>query len=282
MAPESSLSPPPLIDTHAHLDEEAFDPDRAEVVARAAAAGIIRIVTIGTTADTSRRAIEVAANYPSVYAAVGIQPNYAAQAKAGDWEVIEGLASEPRVVAIGETGLDRYWDYAPFDVQIDYFQRHIGLAQKLDKPFVVHCREAEADVVAQLRAAAGRGTLRGVMHSFTGSLETAEACLELGLYISFAGMLTYKKSQALRDLVKVLPLERIVVETDSPYLAPQPMRGKRNEPAFMRVTANALAELAGMPQEEFARQTTANACRLFGLSIEDDKNLTADIADGRG
>jgi len=270
MAPESTPSPPPLIDTHAHLDEEAFDPDRAEVVARAAAAGIIRIVTIGTTADTSRRAVEVAANYPSVYAAVGIQPNYAAQAKAGDWEVIEGLASESKVVAIGETGLDRYWDYAPFDVQIDYFQRHIGLAQRLGKPFVVHCREAEADVVAQLRAAAGGGPLRGVMHSFTGSLETAEACLELGLYLSFAGMLTYKKSQALRDLVKELPLERIVVETDSPYLAPQPMRGKRNEPAFVRVTANALAELAGMPQEEFARQTTANACRLFGLSLDNE------------
>lgn len=270
MAPESSPSPSPLIDTHAHLDEEAFDPDRSEVIARAAAAGIIRIVTIGTTADTSRRAVEVAANFPSVYAAVGIQPNYAAQAKAGDWEVIESLAAEPRVVAIGETGLDRYWDYAPFDVQIDYFQRHIELAQRLDKPFVVHCREAEADVVAQLRAAAGRGPLRGVMHSFTGSLETAVACLELGLYISFAGMLTYKKSQALRDLVKELPIERIVVETDSPYLAPQPMRGKRNEPAFVRVTANALADLAGMPQEEFARQTTANACRLFGLSLDND------------
>jgi TatD DNase family protein len=270
MAPESSSSPPPLIDTHAHLDEEAFDPDRAEVVARAEASGIVRIVTIGTTADTSRRAVAVAAKFPSVYAAVGIQPNYAAQAKAGDWEAIESLAAERKVVAIGETGLDRYWDYAPFDVQIDYFQRHIGLAQRLKRPFVVHCREAEAETIAQLREAAGRGPLEGVMHSFTGSLETARACLELGLYISFAGMLTYKKSQALRDLVKEIPLERIVVETDAPYLAPQPMRGKRNEPSFVRVTANALAELAGISQEEFVRQTTANACRLFGLSVDDE------------
>ena len=260
--------PYPLIDTHAHLDEEAFDADRAEVIARAEANGIVRIITIGTTADTSRRALDVAAKFPSVYAAVGIQPNYAAQARAGDWEVVENLASEARVVAIGETGLDRYWDYAPFDVQVDYFQRHIGLARKLELPFVVHCRDAEAETVAELREAARRGPLQGVMHSFTGSLETARACIELGLCISFAGMLTYKKSQALRDVAREIPLERILVETDSPYLAPQPMRGKRNEPSFVRVTANALADLAGISQDEFARQSTANACRLFGLSLD--------------
>lgn len=267
----STPSPPPLIDTHAHLDEEAFDADRAAVVARAIAGGIVRIVTIGTTADTSRRSVEIARQFPAVHAAVGIQPNYAAQAKAGDWEVVEELARVERVVAIGETGLDKYWDYAPFDIQIDYFQRHLALAQALDLPFVVHCREAEADVVAQLRLAAERGSLRGVMHSFTGSLETARACLELGLYISFAGMVTYKKSQPLREVAKELPRDRILVETDSPYLAPQPMRGKRNEPSFVRVTANSLAELLGISQDEFARQTTANACRLFGLSV---KNLS--------
>jgi TatD DNase family protein len=258
----------PLIDTHAHLDEEAFDGDRADVLARAESAGITRIVTIGTTADTSQWSVAIASEFPSVFAAVGIQPNYAAQAKAGDWETIECLAASARVVAIGETGLDRYWDYAPFDVQVDYFQRHIALADDLNLPFVVHCREAEADVVEQLRLAAARTPLKGVMHSFTGSLETARACLELGLYISFAGMVTYKKSQALRDLVKDLPLDRILVETDSPYLAPQPMRGKRNEPSFVRVTANTLAELAGISQDEFARQTTSNACRLFGFSLE--------------
>src|SRR5262245_13545138 len=166
MTSPSTAVLPPLIDTHVHLDEEAFDADRDEVVARALAAGVVRMVTIGTTADTSRRAVEIAGHYPAVFAAVGIQPNYAAQAKAGYWDVIERLANEPRVVAIGETGLDRYWDYAPFDVQIDYFQRHLALAQRLGKPFVVHCREAEADVVIQLREAAARGPLRGVMHSF--------------------------------------------------------------------------------------------------------------------
>jgi TatD DNase family protein len=256
---------PSLIDTHAHLDEEAFDGDRAEVVARAESAGIVRIITIGTTADTSRRAVEIAREFPSVYAAVGIQPNYAAQAKAGDWESIEQLASAEKVVAIGETGLDRYWDYAPFDLQIDYFQRHIVLAQKLDKPFVVHCREAESETIAQLQEASRRGVLRGVMHSFTGSLETARACLDLGLYISLAGMVTFKKSQGLRDLINQLPLDRILVETDSPYLAPQPVRGKRNEPSNVRMTASVLAELAGISQDEFARQTTANAVRLFRL-----------------
>ncbi len=276
----SDLSP--LIDTHAHLDEEAFDADRADVVARAEAAGILRVVTIGTTADTSRRAVEIAGQFSAVYAAVGIQPNYAAQAKTGDWETIERLAAEPRVVAIGETGLDRYWDYAPFDVQIDYFQRHIALARRLEKPFVVHCREAEDDTVAQLRAAAGHGPLSGVMHSFTGSLETARACLDLGLYISFAGMLTYKKSQGLRDVAREVPPDRILVETDAPYLAPQPMRGKRNEPSFVRVTANALAELTGTSPAEFARQTTANACRLFGLTFSDKQTSTADGADPRG
>src|SRR5262245_6271429 len=143
-------SPAPLVDTHAHLDEEAFEPDRAAVVARAGEARIVRIVTIGTTADSSRRAVAIAQQFPTVCAAVGIQPNYAAQARAGDWETIEELAGQEKVVAIGETGLDRYWDYAPFDVQIDYFQRHIALAQKLDLPFVVHCREAAADVVDQL------------------------------------------------------------------------------------------------------------------------------------
>jgi TatD DNase family protein len=268
-----SPTSPALIDTHAHLDEEAFDADRTEVVARAMAAGIERIVTIGTTADTSRRAVAVAAEFPGVFAAVGIQPNYVSQAHTGDWEVIDALATAPKVVAIGETGLDRYWDYAPFDVQIDYFHRHISLSQRLGLPFVVHCREAEAETVAELRTAAKRSPLHGVMHSFTGSLETAQACLELGLYISFAGMVTYKKSQALRDLVKELPRDRILVETDSPYLAPQPVRGKRNEPSFVRMTANVLAELIGLDQQEFARLTTENARRLFKL----DNPLTHEL-----
>ncbi|MSR58732.1 MAG: TatD family deoxyribonuclease [Planctomycetaceae bacterium] len=257
-----------LIDTHCHLDEAAFDVDRADVVARATAAGIARLVSIGTTAATSRRAVEIAAQFPTVYAVVGIQPNYAAQAAPADWEAIEQLAGAPKVVGIGETGLDRYWDYAGLDVQVDYFRRHLALAQRLDRPFVVHCREADADVVAELRRAAEQGVLRGVMHSFTGGPQTARDCLDLGLSISFAGMVTFKKSQALREVVREIPLDRLLVETDAPYLAPQPMRGKRNEPAFVRATAECLADLLGMPLDEFARQTTQNACRLFNLPYD--------------
>ncbi len=253
------------IDTHAHLDEEAFAVDRDEVVARAAAQGLAAIVTIGTTAESSRRAVELAARYDLVYAAVGIQPNYAATAEPGDWEIIEELAAQPKVVAIGETGLDRYWDHAPFEVQQDYFTRHMGLAKRLGLPFVVHCRDAEADVVSQMRAEAAGAQLKGVMHSFTGGLETAQACLELGLYISLAGMLTYKKNVELRAVAAEIPRDRLLVETDSPYLAPVPHRGKRNEPAFVAQTLGWLAEIHGIPADEMARLTTQNARTLFGI-----------------
>jgi len=257
-----------LIDTHCHLDEEAFDVDRPDVVARAVAAGLVRMLTIGTTAATSRQAVALADQFPHVFAVVGIQPNYAAQAAPGDWETIAALAASRKVVGIGETGLDRYWDYAPFDTQIDYFRRHLDLARTYDLPFVVHCREAERDVVAELRRAAEQGALRGVMHSFAGDADTARECVELGLFLSFSGMVTFKKSQALRDLVKDVPLDRILVETDAPYLAPQPWRGKRNEPAYVDATARCLAELLDVPPEEFAAQTTENARRLFRLSLD--------------
>ena len=254
-----------LIDTHCHLDEDAFAADLDEVVARAAITGIEAVVTIGTTAASSWRAVEIARRYPLVFAAIGIQPNYVAEAGAGDWEQIERLAAEPKVVAIGETGLDRYWDYAPIELQADYFVRHVELARRLDRPFVVHCREAEADVVARLRRAAESGPLRGVMHSFTGTAETARACLDLGLHISFAGMVTFKKNHDLRTVAAQIPLDRLLIETDAPYLAPIPYRGKRNEPAHVRHTANMLAEVFGIPPEQLAEQTTRNARELFRL-----------------
>jgi TatD DNase family protein len=252
-----------LIDTHAHLDEEAFRPDRDAVIDRAATAGLVAVVSIGTTAESSRQAVEIAAASPLVYTAVGIQPNYVAEARPGDWELIEELSRRPRVVAIGETGLDRYWDHAPFDLQTDYFDRHLALARRLDLPFVVHCRNAEADVVAQLRRAAAGGTLRGVMHSFSGDADTAAACVKLGLFISFAGMLTFKKNDALRNVAASVPLDRLLIETDAPYLAPVPFRGKRNEPAFVRHTAECLATIHRMTLEEMSACTTENAQRLF-------------------
>lgn len=254
-----------LFDTHAHLDEDAFSQDVDEVIARAVSSGVTTMLAVATTVESSRAAIALAARVPNVFASVGIHPNYAAQAKPGDWEAIEELASSPKVVAIGETGLDRYWDHTPFDVQLDYFRRQMELAKRRDLPFIVHCREAEPDVVAALREAAGTGLLKGIMHSFCGGRATLDAALELGLHISFAGMLTFKKNAELRELAKTVPLDRLLVETDSPYLAPQPQRGKRNEPAFVRHTAECLAEVHGKTLDEIAAITTSNAWRLFAL-----------------
>lgn len=256
-----------LIDTHAHLDEQSFETDLEEVVRRAGEQGVEAILTIGVTAESSQAALLLAKRFPQVSAIVGIQPNYVTEAGPDDFDLIAGLASDPHVVAVGETGLDRYWDTSPLELQKEYFRRHIDLSRHVDKPFVVHCREAEQDVVALLRREANEGPLVGVMHSFAGDLETAQACLELGLYISFAGMVTFKSNQALRDVARAVPLDRVLVETDSPYLAPTPLRGKRNEPANVVHTARCLAELHGLSLEEFGRQTTQNARTLFQLPV---------------
>ena len=255
-----------LFDTHAHLDQADFDVDRAEVVERARAAGVTTMLAVGTTAASSRTCIEIASAYEGVYAAVAIHPNYLAEAAPDDWATIEQLASAPRVVAIGETGLDRHWDFTPFEVQQDYFDRHLRLSQERDLPFIVHMRDCDDDILVMLREAYARGLLRGVMHSFTGSLAMAEECLSMGLYISFAGMVTYKKSDDLRGVAAAMPADRILVETDSPYLSPEPVRKiKRNEPAHVRYTAARLAEVRGESLEDFAAQSTANARRLFRL-----------------
>ncbi|QDU45900.1 putative deoxyribonuclease YcfH [Symmachiella dynata] len=259
--------PMSLIDTHAHLDEEAFEPDRDEIVTRATEAGLQAILTIGLTLSTSRAAVELAEKYPNVYAVVGIQPNYVHEVAPGDWEAIQALADHPRVVGIGETGLDRYWDYAPLDLQVEHFQQHMAFARQKNLPFIVHCRDAAAEVLEQLKIAAAEGPLVGVMHSFCDDLETARACLDMGMHISFSGMVTFKKAANLRDLAKEIPLDRILVETDAPYLAPTPRRGKRNEPSYVRYTAACLAEVHGMTPEAFGELTTRNACQLFGLEL---------------
>ena len=232
---------------------------------RAEEAGVKAMLTIGITADSSRRAVELAARFPNVYAVVGIQPNYVSAAKPEDWDEIVRLADAPKVVGIGETGLDRYWDYSPIELQAEYFDRHLELARDLKLPFVVHCRNAEDDVVAQLRRAAANGPLSGVMHSFTGSPETAAACCELGLHISFAGMLTFKRNDALRETAATIPAERLLVETDAPYLSPAPHRDKRNEPANVGLTCACLARCRDVTADEMAAATAANARRLFRL-----------------
>lgn len=256
-----------LIDTHAHLFDERFSSDLPAVLRRSEEAGVRRVICIGIDRESSAASVELARQFPMLAAAVGIQPNHAAEAQPGDWEAVVQLAErEPCVAAIGETGLDRYWDRTPFALQEDYFARHIELARRLNKPFVIHCREAEADVVRMLRTEFdARGPIRAVMHSFSGDRATAQACLDMGLHISFAGMVTYKTAQSLRDVAKEVPLDRLLVETDCPYLAPMPHRGKRNEPAYAAHTAACLAEAKGMTPDAIAEATTRNANMLFGL-----------------
>lgn len=301
LCPESALpvyigAMPSFFDTHAHLDQEEFAADLPEVLARAKAAGVESILAVGVSAASSAATIELAGRYPGVYAAVGIHPNYAAQAAAGDWDRIVELARSPVVgsahptcspavgsahptcsrgagsahptcVALGETGLDRHWDYTPFDVQRDYFDRHLRLSQQTGLPVVIHTRDCDEDVLAMLREAARRGPLRGIMHSFSGSAATAAECLALGLHVSFSGMVTYKKNEALREVARSVPPERLLVETDSPYLSPEPVRSiRRNEPAHVAHTAARLAAALGRDVDELARQTTVNARRLFGLA----------------
>ena len=257
-----------LIDTHAHLFDERLAAELPAVLARAEQAGLAHVICIGIDRESSLASIGIARRFPLVAAAVGIQPNHVAEAAPGDWDAIVALAeSEPLVHAIGETGLDRYWDRAPFAMQEDSFARHMALARRLGKPFIIHCRDAEADTVRMLREEHDRhGPPRAVMHSFSGDLATAEACLAMGLYLSFAGMLTYKTAADLRAIAAKVPLDRLLVETDCPYLAPVPHRGKRNEPAFVSHTAAVLAEAKGVSVAEIEEWTTRNARELFDLT----------------
>jgi len=257
----------PLFDTHAHLDDEQLQGQIDSVVRRAHKAGVEYMIAVGTTAASSLDCVRIAAEHPNVFASVGIQPNYCAEAAAGDWESIVQLASKPKVVALGETGLDRYWDHTPFEIQQDFFDRHIQLSQQTDLPFIVHMRDCGDDILSMLREARQRAPLRGVMHSFTGDALLAEACLDLGLYISFAGMVTYKKSIELREVAAQIPEDRLLIETDAPYLSPHPKRGQRpNEPALVVHTAECLAAVRGVNLKTFALQTTENARRLFQIS----------------
>ncbi len=253
-----------LFDTHAHLDDEQLSSDVAGVVDRAAAAGVSRILAVGTTATSSRNCLVYATHFSRVWSSAGIHPNHAAEAQPGDWDEIVKLSSESRVVALGETGLDLYWKDTPLPLQQDYFDRHIRLSQATGLPLVIHLRETASEILTMLTAARQRGPLTGIMHSFTGTADQAAAFVDLGLHISFAGMVTFKKSDDLRAVVAVVPAQRLLVETDSPYLSPEPFRGKRpNEPARVIHTAECVAKARGETIEELAQQTTANALALF-------------------
>jgi TatD DNase family protein len=254
-----------LIDTHAHLDDEQLAADLPAVVTRAAAAGVRTVVSVATGAASSAATVALAARF-GLAATVGVHPNHAAQEPPDAWDQVLKLVAASRVVAVGETGLDRHWDLTPFPLQQDYFARHLELGRERNLAVVIHCREADADMLPMLRAHFDRhGPIRGVMHSFCGDAAMAAACLDMGLHLSFAGMLTYKNAQALRAVAAALPLDRLLVETDSPYLAPVPVRGQRNEPANVVHTAATLAQVLGVAPEVVAAETTRNARALFGL-----------------
>jgi TatD DNase family protein len=259
------IDDPPLIDTHAHLADLRLKTRIGAVLRAAREAGVVQVVAVGTTAVDSASVLKLADEHPGVYASVGIHPNEAAEAEAGDWDRIGVLARRPGVVAIGETGLDRHWDRTPFHLQQDFFDRHLDLARELGRPVIIHSRDCHADIVAQL--AGLNRPIRGVLHSFTGSRDEARQILDLGLHLSFAGMLTFanKALDPLREAAAFVPVDRLMVETDSPYLSPHPHRGQSNEPARVVFTAARLAEIRGISLAELAEATTKTARELFSI-----------------
>lgn len=253
-----------LVDSHAHIHDPAFDADRALVLERARAAGVGAIVCVGATDGMAgaRAAVRLAEREPDVWATVGVHPHDVAGMTEADWEELRALCDHERVLAVGETGLDFYYDHSPREAQVAAFRRFADLARRVHKPLVVHVRDAHVEAAAVL-AEERVGDVGGQIHCFTGTVGDARAYLELGLYVSFTGIVTFKNAGALREAARVVPLDRLLVETDCPYLAPVPMRGRRNEPAWVLHVAEHLAALRGLSLEELAAATTANARALF-------------------
>jgi TatD DNase family protein len=254
-----------LFDTHAHLNKDDFGGQVGDVIHRARQSGLVGVMTIGIDVASSRVACDLASTYPGfVFAAVGIQPNSAGAAGPQDFDQIRELARLPGVRAVGETGLDCYWDDTPIDQQQRYFDEHLQLCRETGLPVVIHMRDSGELILQQLRQQSS--VPAGVMHSFTGDRRLAEQCLELGLHLSFAGMVTFKASEELRQVARAVPEDRLLVETDSPYLSPEPLRGRRpNEPARVEHTLRCLADARGVSAEHLARITTANAKRLLRI-----------------
>ena len=255
-----------LIDSHAHIQGEEFVQELEAVMDRARDAGVEKVIVVGGAGDLSSNeaAVELARSVPGLFATIGMHPHDAKDV--GDLELakLQVLVREPGVVAVGETGLDFYYDHSPRQLQVELFCWFIRMARETGLPLVVHNREADREVAELLRCE-GKGEIRGVMHCFTGSYESAREFLELGFYLSFSGIITFKNAGPLREVVRRVPLDRILVETDSPYLAPVPYRGKRNEPAFVRFVAETVAKVRGMPLEEVSQATSLNAHTLFGV-----------------
>jgi TatD DNase family protein len=257
-----------VIDSHCHLDFPDFAETLDEVVARARAAGVSRMVTISTRVARGADYQALAERFDDVYFTIGTHPHQADEEADTDGEAIRRFARHPKCVGIGEAGLDYHYAYASQSVAERVFRAHIALARELDLPIVIHAREADDDVARILREEMANGRFRALLHCFTSSRALAETGLELGLYISFSGVITFKNSADLRALARDVPLDRVLVETDAPYLAPTPHRGRRNEPAFVVETAKVLAEARGMSFEEIARATRANTLSIFNKMTE--------------
>ncbi|HAD03261.1 MAG: radical SAM protein [Desulfuromonadales bacterium GWC2_61_20] len=260
---------PLLIDSHAHLDHNQYDADRDAVIVRARNGAISHILTVGCDLASSRASVALAQSHADIYASVGIHPHDALDVTDEALDELRRLAQDqPKVVAIGEIGLDFYRDRAPRESQRNAFRRQIALAREVQLPLIVHDRDAHAEVLAILREE-GADAVGGVLHCFSGDLAMARACLDLGFYLSFPGTVTYPANAAAREIVRAIPDERLLLETDCPYLAPQPQRGRRNEPAFVRMTAEAVAAMRGVTVADIARITSRNAHTLFGLGAEE-------------
>ncbi|MCR8645880.1 TatD family hydrolase [Paenibacillus sp. N1-5-1-14] len=253
-----------LTDTHTHMDASAFEEDRDEAIQRAWDAGVTRIVNIGFNRETIPTTMALAEKYDFVYAAVGWHPQDAKDMLPEDLEWIEELCKHPKVVAIGEIGLDYYWDTSPKDVQDRVFREQIRLARRIGKPIIIHNRDAHQDTLKILKEE-NAAEVGGIMHSFSGSWETAKECLDMNFYLSFGGPITFKNAKQPKEIVAQVPLDRLLIETDAPYLTPHPFRGKRNETGYVRLVAETAAEIRGLSLEELAQITTDNANRLFGF-----------------
>jgi TatD DNase family protein len=255
-----------LIDTHCHLDWNAFDPDREAVIERAVQAGVRRMITIGVDVPSSRRALEIAERHAAVFAAVGVHPNDCADFSAAVLNEVRSLAQHPKVVALGEIGLDYYWHRVDPAMQARAFRAQLELAAEIDKPVILHSRDAAPDVVQVLEDfTAHTARLTGTLHSYFDDLELAQRVFRLGFYVGVTGPITFKKSDRERAIVRQVRSDRLLLETDAPFLTPVPHRGERNEPAYVRHVAETVATVRGQPVEEIARQSTQNAERLFGL-----------------
>ncbi|RBW67628.1 TatD family hydrolase [Bacillus taeanensis] len=254
-----------LFDTHTHLNAEQFIEDRAAVIQRAREAGVSQMVVVGFDEVTINGAMELAEAYDFIYASVGWHPVDAVDMTAEHLAWLEKLSSHPKVVALGEMGLDYHWDKSPKEVQQEVFRKQIQLAKKVNLPIIIHNREATQDVIDILREE-GAEAVGGIMHCYSGSLEVAKACVDMNFYISFGGPVTFKNAKKPKEVAADLPIDRLLIETDCPFLAPHPYRGKRNEPAYVRLVAEQIAELKGISYEELAEKTSENAKKLFKLN----------------